>query len=282
MWDLWERHPTVLRRASGVNQALTLTNSQTASKNAMTQLVLRSYRRVVRQPSTFGTDQTKLDRRLDPSDICARHKCVGFTGLFSELTNVNRLTWLVCGIVLLMSPPTLLAQRRGGHGAGAGRPPAGVSKTDDLKDFKRAVALQATPDQVTQFQRLTKSTHAARKSAQDLLQLAESASKPDLFRYTEPLTSAVGEAQTDDERFLQSFSAVQKSELKDLTKKLGKAQSDVTKQTKALTQGLGHSGSDGKQIASVVEKLDKALSDFQTEQLAVSAEMGIQGEGSSQ
>jgi hypothetical protein len=208
----------------------------------------------------------------------------GFPGGYNEFgaPNVNRLTWLVCGIVLLMSPHTVLAQRRGGHGAGAGRPPTGVSNTDDLKDFKRAVALQATPDQVIQFQRLTKSTQAARKGAQDLLQLAENASNPNLFHSTNPLTSAVEEAQTDNEQFLQSFSAVQKSGLKDVTKKLGKANSDVTKQSKALNRGVGHSGIDGKQIAGVVDKLDKALSDFQTKQLAVGIEMGIHGEGSSQ
>ena len=195
---------------------------------------------------------------------------------------MNRLTWVVCGIVLLMSPHALLAQHRGGHGAGAGRPSTGASNTDDLKDFKRAIALQATPDQVTQFQRLTKSTQAARKGAQDLLQLAEDTSKPDLLHYTNPLTSTVEQAQTDNEQFLQSFSAVQKSGLKDATKKLGRANSDVTKQSKALTRELGHSGIEAKQIAGVVEKLDKALGDFQTRQLAVGTEMGIQGEGSSQ
>lgn len=194
---------------------------------------------------------------------------------------MNRLTWLVCGILLLMSPDALLAQHRGGHGAGAGPPATGVSN-DDLKDFKRAVALQATPDQVIQFQGLTKSTEAAQKGAQDLLQLAEDASKPALFHSTSPLTSAVVKAQTDNEAFLQSFSAVQKSGLKHVTKKLGKANSDVTKQGKALTRGLGHSGIDGKHIAGVAEKLDKALSDFQAKQLAVGTEMGIQGERRSQ
>jgi hypothetical protein len=140
--------------------------------------------------------------------------------------------------------------------------------TPGLKDFNRSVALQATPDQVIQFQRLTKSTQAARKGAQDLLQPAEDARKRGLFQSTNPLASAVEEAQTDNEKFLQSLSAVQKSGLKDVTKKLGKPNSDVTKQSKALTRGLGHSGIDGKYIASVAEKLDKALSDFQTKQLA--------------
>ncbi len=193
---------------------------------------------------------------------------------------MKRLTWRACGIVLLlMIPHPLLAQRRGGQGAA--RPSAGVSDTEDLKNFKRAVAVQATPDQVIQFQRLAKSTQAARKEAQDLRQLAENASNPDLFHDANPLTGAVDEAQTDAERFLQSFSAIQKSELKDVTKKLAKADSGVMKQSKALTRGLGHSGIDSKQIASVVGQLDKALSDFQARQLAVGIEMGIQDEGSS-
>src|SRR6202795_5048942 len=90
-------------------------------------------------------------------------------------TILNRLSVLVCAIVLLVSPCTLLAQR-GGHGAGAGRPPAGVSNptpnNSDLKDFNRAIAVQATPDQAARFQQLTRSTEAARKEAQSLIQHA--------------------------------------------------------------------------------------------------------------
>ena len=194
---------------------------------------------------------------------------------------MNRLIWLVCGIVLLMNPHILLAQRRGGHGGGPGRrAPAGGSGTDDLKDFKRAMALQASPDQVVQFQRLNESTQVARKSAQDLLKLAENPSKTDLFRPTNVLASALDEAQTDNEKFLQTFSAVQKSGLKEITKKLGKANSDVTKGSKALTRGLERPPIGGQQISGVAEKLDKALSDFQARQLAIAKEMGIQSEGS--
>ena len=88
---------------------------------------------------------------------------------------------------------------------------------------RRLEGLQASccgpshPDLVIQFQRLTKSTKAARKGAQDLLQLAEDASKPALFHSTSPLTGAVVEAQTDNEKFLQSFSALQKSGLNPAT-----------------------------------------------------------------
>jgi hypothetical protein len=195
---------------------------------------------------------------------------------------MNRLLWLFCGIALLMNPHTLVAQRRGGRGAGTARAPAGVSTPDDLKDFKRAVALQATPDQAFQFRRLTESTQAARKSAQDLSQLAEKVSKTDLLRSTNPLASALEEVQTDNQIFLRSLSAAQKSGLKDVTRKLGKANSDVTKRNKALTRDLERSSIAGREISGVAESLDKALSSLQARQLAMGNEMGIQGERASQ
>jgi hypothetical protein len=196
--------------------------------------------------------------------------------------NMNGLRCLVCGIVLLMTPHTLLAQRRGGHGTGTAPAPAGVPRTDDLNDFKRAVALQATPDQAAQFRRLTESTQVARKTAQDLSKLAERSSKTDLFHSTNSLASALEEAQTDNQKFLRSFSDVQKSGLKEVTRKLDKANSDVTKRSKALTRNLGGSRIAGQQISGVAEKLDKALSDLQARQLAIGSEMGIESEASSQ
>jgi hypothetical protein len=195
---------------------------------------------------------------------------------------MNRLIWLVCGIALLMNPHSLVAQRRGGRVAGTARAPGGVSTPDDLKDFKRAVALQATPDQALQFRRLTESTQAARKSAQDLLQLAEKASKTDLLHSTHPLAIALEDVQSDNEIFLRSLSAAQKSGLKDVTRKLGKANSDVTKRNKALTRDLERSPIAGRQISGVAESLDKALSGLQARQLAMGNEMGIQGERASQ
>jgi hypothetical protein len=134
---------------------------------------------------------------------------------------------------------------------------------------------------VVQFQRLNESTQVARKSAQDLLKLAENSSKTDLFRPTSVLASALEDAQTDNQKFLQTFSAVQKSGLKEITKKLGKANSDVTKESEALTRDLERPPIGGQQISGVAEKLDKALSDLQARQLAIAKEMGIQSEGSS-
>jgi hypothetical protein len=114
------------------------------------------------------------------------------------------------------------------------------------------------------------------------VKFSENASKTDLFQSTDLLTSALEQAHTDKQNFLQNFSAVQKSELKKITKKLDKADSDVTKRSKALTSDLERSPIARQQISGVAQRLDKALNDVQARQLAIGSEMGIQSEGSSQ
>lgn len=190
---------------------------------------------------------------------------------------------LVCDIILLAIPCGLLAQRAG-RGAGAGRPPAGPSDpapNSDMKDFSRAIALQATSDQAARFQQLTKSTEAARKKARDLVQLTENINKPDSSPYSD-LNDKVEGARNDNRQFVGSFSTPQQSGLKPLVKKLGKADADLSKQTDALTRELGRPQINDKKIADVVGRLDKALTAFQTEQLAIGKEMGIQPEEHSQ
>jgi hypothetical protein len=81
---------------------------------------------------------------------------------------------------------------------------------------------------------------------------------------------------------VKSFSASQESGLKPLIKKLSKADADVSKQRKALTLELGRSTIEGKKIAGTVQKLDRALTGFQTEQLDIGKEMGIQPQEHSQ
>ncbi|HXR15833.1 MAG TPA: hypothetical protein VN777_06440 [Terriglobales bacterium] len=192
---------------------------------------------------------------------------------------MNRLSAPVCAIVLLVSPCTLLGQH-GGRGVSTGRPPTGApnpSTNSDITDFNRAVALQATPEQIAQFKELTKSTEAARKAAQIVIEHADHAKEPDSSLYA-GLSDAVDEAQSSNLQFVRSFSTSQQSGLKVLTKKLSKANSDVSKQSKALAQELGRSKIDNKRIAPVVDKLDKALTGFQAEQFEIGKEMGIQPE----
>jgi hypothetical protein len=190
---------------------------------------------------------------------------------------LNRSSLLICKIALLVCPQALMAQR-GVHGAGSGQPPSGASNpapNNDINDFNRAVALQATPDQVARFRQLTKSVETARKESRNLIQHAENGDRADSSGYA-GLNNAVDETQSNCQRFLGSFSTSQQSGLKPLTKKLSKADSEVAKQSKALTQDLGQSQIDSTKIGNVVEKLNEALSSLQTEQLEIGKEMGIQ------
>jgi hypothetical protein len=177
-----------------------------------------------------------------------------------------------------MCPSTLLAQR-GGHSAGG--PSTGASNptpnTSDMNDFNRAIALQATPDQIAQFQQLNKSTEAASKEAQNLVQPSKNASTPNSSRYTD-LSDTVDETQTDIQHFVSSFSSAQQSGLKPQIKKLSKADSDVSKQSKALAKELERSQIDDKKLAAITEKLDKSLTGFRTELIDLGKEMGIQPE----
>jgi hypothetical protein len=177
---------------------------------------------------------------------------------------------LLCGTFLLATfAPAQQQQQQ--------RNKANRSTADDLHDFKRAIALQASPDQTSQFHELTKATAAAQKSAHDLLQLASGPSKSDLSPSVEALSGAVEDALANNDRFVKMFGPAQKSLLKDQVKKLDKANSEVTKQAKAL-QSLGHSNSETQQLTPVVEKLNKALDDLASNQSAIGTQMAIEPE----
>ncbi len=193
---------------------------------------------------------------------------------------MNRLAVVMLGTVVLFCSRDLLAQH-GGHGGGRGGAPrsTGTGGTTDssLQDFNHALAVQATPDQASQFQTLAKSTAAARKQAQDLLQLAAKADRTaDFSRQTSALKDALEDAQGGSKYFVKGLSKSQKSGLKELTKKLEKADSEVARQRKALDQQLGRAKSESAAIASTADKLEKALAGFQTQQLSLGKEMGIE------
>ena len=192
---------------------------------------------------------------------------------------VNRPMVLAIGTLLLLSASTLLAQH-GGHGGGGrrGSPGAGSADTSDagLADFNRALAVQATTDQISHFPQLTKSTEAARKLAQDCSGLSGKAdSATEFSRRTAALKEAVEEAQGSNQDFVKSFTKSQKAGLKELTKKLEKADSEVGKLWKDLERQLGGAKAVTEAIALTADKLEKALEEFQSQQIELGKAMGI-------
>jgi hypothetical protein len=193
---------------------------------------------------------------------------------------VKRLETLAMGIFLLLCSHDLMAQH-GGHGGGRrdASGTAGSAGTSDsgLQDFNHALAVQATPDQASRFQSLAKGTDAARKQAQDLLRLAAKADEQAEFRqHVAALKDAVEDLQAGNKAFVSSFSKSQKSGLKELTKKLDKADSEISRQKKALEQRLGLPQGDDQGVGALADKMEKALADFQSEQMSLGREMGIE------
>lgn len=193
---------------------------------------------------------------------------------------VNRVSTLAWGIALLLCTHNLLAQH-GGHGGGGHRGSAGAGSGDTsdagLRDFNHALAVQATPEQASHFHDLTRSTETARKLVQEILELSKKTEGATaLSQKTTALKGAVEDAQGGRQDFIKSFSKSQKAGLKELTKKLEKVDSEVSKQWKVLEKQLADAKVNVEGIAGPADTLDKALGDLQSQQIDLGKEMGIQ------
>ena len=202
--------------------------------------------------------------------------------MFRQETRFSGVAVLLVGIALLATAIPALAQRGGGGGGGHGVPtagggsPGGVSEKDELKDFHRAIAVQASPDQRDAFAKIAQNVQDASVQLQafrESLQNAPASSAPS-DRATS-VNQAIEQARTGNQKFLGSFSPAQKSGLKDVTKKLAKADSELDRQTKTFDQVVHTAKPESEPMASSAASLDKALASFQNEQLALGKEMSI-------
>ncbi len=188
---------------------------------------------------------------------------------------------LLLACVLLLSSPIAMAQRHGGGGMGGGIPgasnrPTGVNQKDDLKDFHRALAVQATSQQIAEFQTLLKETDAAKTKLASLVQPlgnTANASRPGVS--AAEVDQSVELARTHSQKFVDGLSAVQKSGLKDTLKKLGKADSDLEAEAKKLSETLQPGNPAGTAPDTRGDSLTKSLADFSDQQLALGREMGM-------
>ena len=199
---------------------------------------------------------------------------------------------IVLAAALLAHPCGVLAQRGGGGGhvgggtAGGGGlssvgKATGVDDKDDLKDFHAVMAVQATSEQVAGYAAMMKSTEVASAELKTfLLQLAKENGAAELAGRTATVEQAIEKARTENKKFLDGFSESQKSGLKEISKRLIKADSDLAQQAKVLDLEAGNSKIIGQPITASVQTLDRALTSFQTQQIGLGEEMSI-GNGKS-
>ncbi len=179
--------------------------------------------------------------------------------------------------LLFLFPLTVLGQHGGRHGTSGSNGGTATQPADpDAATFKRTVAEQATDEQIAQFRLMTKSTEAARLQAQDLQHPSSSvSSSEDLAHKANDLQDAVEKALTDTRIFLQSFSDLQQTNLKNLVKKLTKSGGAVSKGAKGISQQLEQNKLTSGRLAGTTAGVEKALIEFQSDQLALGKEMGV-------
>ena len=176
------------------------------------------------------------------------------------------------------------AQRHGAGGSSVGggingsvsgsNRPTGVAEGDNLKDFHQVLAVQATSQQVAEFQELVKSTQALQSELQALLeQLHKENARADSAPRNS-LDSALEDARNRTRKFQEGFSEAQKSGVKEIVKRLTKADSDLEQEEKKLDQSFDLK-SPAPDLVAHAETLDKALTDYSNQQLALGREMSI-------
>ena len=203
--------------------------------------------------------------------------------MFRRGISVSAMNVLVLGCVLLACSIAATAQHHAGGGsssvAGSGSlssysRPTGVKEEDSLKDFHQTLSLQASSQQVADYQALIKSIEAAQAGLQSLLQELRKANGPAEAAGRDSLDHALDNARTGSKKFQDGLSPTQKAGLKEISKRLAKADSDLDLEQKKLDQIL-----DAKVLAPEVvphaDSLDKALTDFYNQQLALGREMSI-------
>jgi hypothetical protein len=181
-------------------------------------------------------------------------------------------------MLLLLFPLAVLGQHGGRHGASTGTSGGTTAPAEDsdVATLKHALAVQASEEQIGQFQLMIKSAEVARQQAHDLQQIGSNASNSeDLTSKATSLQDSVEEAQHENRAFRQSLSDSQEAGLKNLTKKVTKSDSAVSKDAKAISKQLEQRTLNSGRLANAAANLEKALVQFQSAQLNLGKEMGI-------
>lgn len=188
---------------------------------------------------------------------------------------------LAVNAALLLVSPQAMAQHRGGAG-GSSSPggnlesysrPDGVDEKDALKDFHEAMALQATSQQAADFQSSLKSTEAAKAELRTLLQTVGKADTSGISGQAASLAQMIAGARTANSKFQDGFSLEQKSGLRDSLRRFAKTDSDLDQEQKKFDQSL--TAKNSVEISASAGRLDKILSDFYDQQLAIGRRMSI-------
>lgn len=184
---------------------------------------------------------------------------------------------VVAAVFLFM---TIAGLGQQSHRPKATTPPAEgaptAENTAELETFSRAVAIQARPDQVGYFQSAIQSTDAALQESRDLANLGPAGNTtPNLNAKSLQLRDALDDIEHYSRIFVASFSKAQQTELKKLTRNMHKSYSVVSKEAGIVSQQIEPGKVVLEQVKGSAANLERALSNFRSDQIRLAREMGI-------
>lgn len=206
--------------------------------------------------------------------------------MLRSVSSSSGLKALVLATALLAYPCTSFAQHggggghiggsaAGGGGLSSGNRASGVENKDDLRDFHEIMAVQASNEQKAAYAAMVKSAAAASAQLQGFVALLDKQNNAsEIAQRDKSFADAIETARTLNKKFLEGFSEPQKSGLKEITKRLGKADSELAQQARSLDQQVEVNAASA-QMAATARSVEGALSGFQREQADLGDEMSI-------
>jgi hypothetical protein len=159
----------------------------------------------------------------------------------------------------------------------AAEPAPSGTESPELETFGRAIAVQARPDQVEYFNSAIASTDKALQDSRELQRMGAAAKNIALVNAMSlRLRDALDDVEHYNGRLLASFTKTQGSELKKLIKPMRKSYSHVSRDARTVQQLMEPGTVVPEKLATGAANLEKALSDFRTDQIRLGREMGIQ------
>ncbi len=200
-------------------------------------------------------------------------------------------TVLLAG-ALLTVPRPMVAQHGGAAPGGAGSSPSGLSgpagratgvaTKDELKDYRAVLAVQATSQQIIAYNLMVKSAEAASAESRTFQHQLGKGGVASEISSRAALEQSLEKARAENKKFLDELSETQKTGLKEIIKRLAKADSELEQQARALDQTAADSKAVVQQVAAAAENLDHALTSFRAQQADLGEEMSIGAANSGQ
>ena len=206
--------------------------------------------------------------------------------MFRRVGSGSGLKTVVLGAALLAYPFTSFAQHggggghiggsaAGGGGLSSGNHASGVENKDDLRDFHEIMAVQASNEQKAAYAVMVKSTAAASAQLQGFVALLDKENNAsEIAKHDKSFADAIEAALILNKKFIEGFSEAQKSGLKEITKRLGKADSELAQTARSLDQQVEANAAIA-QMAGTARSVEGVLTGFQREQADLGDEMSI-------